>query len=204
MADLDSSSLEELPAGPSLPARVEAILFAAPGPVDVSRLATVLETTPRAVEAALKQLGDKLRLRGIALQSGRSGMQLTTSAWAAGDVERYLEVESTARLSRAALEVLAVIAYQQPVTRPQIDAIRGVNSESSLGTLMRHGLVEEVGRSDAPGRPFLYVTAPDFLQYFGLPSLDELPPLNLQGSEESDSGRDREPGADRGDELRDA
>lgn len=163
-----------------LAARVEAVLFAAPGPVEVGRLATVFERPAREIEAALDSLKERYRTRGLALQSGRSGVQLTTSPRAAQDVERFLEVESTSRLSRAALEVLAVIAYQQPVTRPQVDAIRGVNSESSIGTLMRYGLVDEVGRSDAPGRPFLYVTSPEFLQYFGLNSLEQLPPLHLR------------------------
>lgn len=178
-----------------LAARVEAVLFAAPGPVEVGRLATVFERSAREIEAALDSLKERYRTRGLALQSGRSGVQLTTSPQAATDVERFLEVESTSRLSRAALEVLAVIAYQQPVTRPQVDAIRGVNSESSIGTLMRYGLVEEVGRSDAPGRPFLYVTSPEFLQYFGLNSLEQLPPLHLREQPEPDDDAEGEQSA---------
>lgn len=178
-----------------LAARVEAVLFAAPGPVEVGRLATVFERPAREIEAALDSLKERYRTRGLALQSGRSGVQLTTSPQAATDVERFLEVESTSRLSRAALEVLAVIAYQQPVTRPQVDAIRGVNSESSIGTLMRYGLVEEVGRSDAPGRPFLYVTSPEFLQYFGLNSLEQLPPLHLREQPEPDDDAEGEQSA---------
>lgn len=178
-----------------LAARVEAVLFAAPGPVEVGRLATVFERPAREIEAALDSLKERYRTRGLALQSGRSGVQLTTSPQAATDVERFLEVESTSRLSRAALEVLAVIAYQQPVTRPQVDAIRGVNSESSIGTLMRYGLVEEVGRSDAPGRPFLYVTSPEFLQYFGLNSLEQLPPLHLREQPEPDDDSEGEQSA---------
>lgn len=180
MGAQEAPCIEEATGRLSLAARVEAVLFAAPGPVEVGRLATVLEKSPREIDAALDNLRASFASRGIAIQSGRSGVQLTTSPQASKDVERFLEVENTARLSRAALEVLAVIAYQQPVTRPQIDAIRGVNSESSIGTLMRYGLVEEVGRSDAPGRPFLYITAPEFLRYFGLSSLDQLPPLNLR------------------------
>lgn len=186
----EAPSIEAPSGGLDLAARVEAVLFAAPGPVEVGRLATVFERTAREIEAALETLQERYRTRGLALQSGRSGVQLTTSPQASVDVERFLEVETTSRLSRAALEVLAVIAYQQPVTRPQVDAIRGVNSESSIGTLMRYGLVEEVGRSDAPGRPFLYVTSPEFLQYFGLNSLDQLPPLHLRDSPEAGDSSD--------------
>lgn len=106
------------------------------------------------------------------------------------DIERLLGLEATAHLSQAALEVLAIVAYQQPVTRPHIDSVRGVNSESVLGTLLRHGLIDEAGRSDGPGRPILYVTTPEFLQHFGLASLADLPPLGLaplgEAGEESD------------------
>ena len=92
-------------------------------------------------------------------------------------------MEATSRLSRAGLEALAIIAYQQPVTRPQIDAIRGVNSDGVLKSLLSKGLIQEVGRAEAPGRPILYSTTPEFLQYFGLNSLEELPPLVLEETE---------------------
>ena len=91
--------------------------------------------------------------------------------------ERFLDLEATTRLSRAALETLAIIAYQQPATRPEIDAIRGVNSDGVMKNLLSKGLIEEIGRTEGPGRPILYVTTPDFLQHFGLRSLDDLPPL---------------------------
>jgi segregation and condensation protein B len=92
-------------------------------------------------------------------------------------VERYLNLESSVHLTRAALETLAIIAYRQPVTRPVIDSLRGVNSETSLHTLLRYGLIEEIGRGEGPGRPILYSTTPDFLQHFGIGSLRELPPM---------------------------
>ena len=100
----------------------------------------------------------------------------------AQDVETLLNLEATTQLTRAALEVLAIIAYEQPVTRPHIDAIRGVNSESALRTLLRHGLIEEAGRTEGPGRPILYVTTPEFLQHFGLGRLAELPPLSTDAA----------------------
>lgn len=162
-----------------LAARVEALLFVAPGSVEVGPLAAALEASSRDVEKALEALERMYRGRGLALQRNRYGLQLTTAPSRSDDVERFLELESTNRLTKAALEVLAVVAYQQPVTRPYIDSIRGVNSDSALRTLMRYGLVEEVGRTDAPGRPILYATTPEFLQYFGLSTMDELPPLNL-------------------------
>lgn len=173
----EAESLDE--AMRELAARVEALLFVAPGSVEVGPLAAALEASSRDVEKALEALEHMYRGRGLALQRNRYGLQLTTAPSRSEDVERFLELESTNRLTKAALEVLAVVAYQQPVTRPYIDSIRGVNSDSALRTLMRYGLVEEVGRTDAPGRPILYATTPEFLQYFGLSTMDELPPLNL-------------------------
>lgn len=162
-----------------LGARVEALLFVAPAEVGIHQLASALEVTPREVEQALEWLESRYDKRGLQIQRSNRTIQLTTAPKYAGDIERFLELEETSRLSRAALEVLAIIAYQQPVTRPQIDSIRGVNSDSVLRTLLRHGLVEEVGRTEAPGRPILYSTTTEFLSHFGLASRDELPPLNL-------------------------
>jgi segregation and condensation protein B len=168
-------------------ARVEALLFVAPGPVEVGRLATALETTNRTIENALNNLSNHYKGRGLAIEHNRYGYQITSSPEWSEEVERFLELETTSRLTKAALEVLAVVAYQQPVTRPYIDSIRGVNSDSSLRTLMRYGLIEEVGRTDAPGRPILYATTPDFLQYFGLGDLDELPPLSTELEDQLES-----------------
>jgi segregation and condensation protein B len=99
------------------------------------------------------------------------------------EVEKGLEAAS--RLSRAALETLAIVAYQQPVTRPEIDAIRGVNSDGVLKSLLSKGLVQEVGRAERPGRPILYSTTTDFLGYFGLSSLEELPPLSTDNVDQA-------------------
>lgn len=104
-------------------------------------------------------------------------VQLTSAPESSAAVERFLGLEATARLSQAAVEVLAIVAFMQPVTRPQIDQIRGVNSDSSLKSLLSFGLIEEVGRLETPGRPIIYSTTPEFLQYFGLSSIDALPPL---------------------------
>jgi segregation and condensation protein B len=161
----------------SMAALVESVLFVASGPVSTGRLAQTLDTTPAVVESALRTLEETYLGRGIRLQRSGSAVQLTTAPESGYIIERFLGLELTTRLSQAALEVLAIIGFMQPVTRPRIDQIRGVNSDSSLRTLLAQGLIEEVGRMETPGRPILYGTTPDFLQHFGLASLADLPPL---------------------------
>jgi segregation and condensation protein B len=158
-------------------ALLESILFVASGPVSTARLATALETTPTAVDSLLRSLAESYQQRGLRLQWNQNTVQLTTAPAASAVVERFLGLEVTSRLSQAALETLAIIAYRQPVTRPQVDQIRGVNSDGALRTLLSKGLIEEFGRLETPGRPILYGTTPEFLQHFGLSSLGELPPL---------------------------
>lgn len=167
-----------------LSARLEALLFVAPGAVSYSQLATTLEISTREVEAGLAELEAFYAGRGLRVQRHAGRVQLTSSPEVAPLVERFLGLEATSRLSRAALEALAIVAYQQPVTRPQVDAIRGVNSDGVLKGLLYKGLVEEIGRAETPGRPILYSTTPDFLQHFGLNSLEELPPLSQEAVEE--------------------
>ena len=164
----------------SLEARIEALLFVAPGTVSVSQLATALEVTPRQVEKSLETLEDGYAQRGLRLQKHKGDLRLTSAPETATLVERFLDLEATQRLSAAALECLSIIAYQQPITRPGVDAIRGVNSDSVMRTLLSNGLIEETGREEGPGRPILYVTTPEFLQHFGLKALEELPPLDLE------------------------
>ena len=111
-------------------------------------------------------------------------MQLVTAPEVAEDVRRFLGLSGSARLSTAALETLAIIAYRQPITRAEIEAIRGVNCDGVLRTLLAKGLIEEVGRAEGPGRPILYGTTMLFLQHFGLRSLADLPPLDGVAAEE--------------------
>jgi segregation and condensation protein B len=165
----------------SLEALVESLLFVADGPVPVARLAEALEARPQHIEAALEALGRLYADRGLSLQRAKDKVQLTTAPAAADHVQRFLGLAASAPLSKAALETLAIIAYQQPVTRPQIEAVRGVNSDSVIKNLLTKGLVEESGRTEGPGRPVLYSTTAEFLQHFGLASLSDLPPLNLDG-----------------------
>jgi len=175
MSDPESSDVDP---GLSLVARIEALLYVSDSPVSEGELANTLQVSSRQIKQAIEVLDKDCERRGLRIQRHKNDVQLTTAPEAATDVERFLNLERTARLTRAALEVLAIIAYQQHVTRPQIDSIRGVNSDSVLRTLLRHGLIEDVGRSDGPGRPILYTTTSEFLQHFGLGDLHELPQLN--------------------------
>ncbi|MDW8071163.1 MAG: SMC-Scp complex subunit ScpB, partial [Anaerolineae bacterium] len=117
------------------------------------------------------------RTRGVRVQRHGEQLQLVTAPGAARYVERLLGLSGGGSLSPAALETLAIIAYKQPITRPEIEAVRGVNSDSVLRTLLSKGLIQEVGRLETVGRPVLFGTTLEFLQYFGLSGLDELPPL---------------------------
>jgi len=180
-------SESENPTPLDIPAALEALLFVSAEPVAPSQLATVLELSTSAVEQGLKELDGELQSRGLRLQRHGGRIQLTTAPEMAETVERFLGLEATSRLSRAALETLAIVAYQQPVTRPQIEGVRGVSSDGVMKSLLGKGLVQEVGRTEGPGRPILYGTAPDFLQHFGLNSLMDLPPLNLPEGENSEN-----------------
>jgi segregation and condensation protein B len=172
-------SESENPAALDIPGALEALLFVSAEPVPPSQLASALEISVSAVESGLQALEGELQTRGLRLQRHAGRVQLTTAPELAERVERFLGLEVTSHLSRAALETLAIIAYQQPVTRPQVEAVRGVNSDGVMKSLLAKGLVQETGRSEGPGRPILYGTAPEFLQHFGLNSLSELPPLSL-------------------------
>lgn len=173
----------------SLNGIVEALLFVAPEAVGINQIATALGVSNRTIENVLNELEQSYQSRGVRLQRHRGRVQLTTAPEAAEAIETFLGLEATSRLSSAALEALAIIAYQQPVTRPQVDSIRGVNSDSVIKNLLHKGLIQEVGRSEGPGRPILYSTTLEFLGYFGLTSLEELPPLNLDELTNKDQSR---------------
>jgi len=164
----------------ALDARIEAILFVAPAPVTVAQLAEALDVPASEIEIGLQQLSRTLQgSRGLRLQRHEGRYQLTSAPELAVEIEKFLGLEATARLSRAALETLAIVAYRQPITRPGVDAIRGVNSDGVIKSLLSKGLIQEIGRTEGPGRPILYESTQDFLQHFGLNSLDDLPPFEL-------------------------
>jgi segregation and condensation protein B len=168
-----------------LTALVEAILFVSPEPINAKQIGTLLEVTPRVVKNAFEELDGLYAGRGIRLQHHNGKVQITSAPEAAHIIEGLLELETTSTLSQAALETLSIVAYQQPITRPQIDSIRGVNSDGVLRTLLSKGLIDDVGRAEGPGRPILYSTTTEFLKYFGLASSGGLPPLEFEEHQES-------------------
>ena len=177
MSDSQTTSVAAAVTELSLAAKIEAMLFVSAEPVPVAQLSQALDVTASVIERGLKELDESLSTRGLRLQRNAGRVQLTTAPELAPLVELFLGLEATTHLSRAALETLAIIAYQQPCTRPQVDSIRGVNSDGMMKSLLSKGLVQESGRTDGPGRPILYSTTPEFLQHFGLGSITELPPL---------------------------
>ena len=158
-----------------LPAAIEAILFTSNRPLRLRELQQVTESDRAAVEAALEELRAALAERGLMLQRHHDQVQLVTRPELAGYVRRALRPEVTGRLSPAAYETLAIVAYQQPVPKSKIEEIRGVNCDSVVANLELRNLVREVGRGAGPGQPKLYGTTIRFLQMLGLQSLDELP-----------------------------
>ncbi len=156
---------------------VESLLFVADQPVTLDDLAQSLGATVRAVAAATDELAEACHTRGIRVQRAGDRVQLVTDPEAAPFVERFLGSDGQQKLSSAALETLAIIAYRQPVTRAAIDAIRGVNSDRSITTLRARGLIEEMGRADSVGRPTLWGTTVRFLEHFGIERPDDLPPV---------------------------
>ena len=165
---------------------IVALLFAADGPLAVGDLARLLESRRPAIESALARLLEQPPA-GLLVQRHGDEVQLVTAPESARFVRRQRGLAEHVRLSRAALEVLAVVAYRQPVTRAEIEAIRGVNGDRALTTLLTRGLVEEVGRKEAIGRPVLFGTTLAFLEQLGLPSLTALPPVPQPATDGNES-----------------
>ena len=157
--------------------RAESILFASGAPISTSRIADALELPESVVESALTELSDKYSFerRGLRIVKLEQEWQMTTSGEYAAEVRRALELRKPPPLSRAALEVLSIIAYYQPVTRAYIEQIRGVDSSNTVGMLAERGLIEDCGCLDLPGKPRIFRTTPAFLRVFGLGSINDLP-----------------------------
>ncbi|MEW5717833.1 MAG: SMC-Scp complex subunit ScpB [Chloroflexota bacterium] len=171
--------MPETPTAASLPLKtlVESLLFVAEGPVQIAALAKALEVDEEKIQAALAELKQEYTQRGMRVQRLRDKAQLVTAPDAAPAIEKFLGIDGSGHLSAAALETLAIIAYRQPVTRPAIEAVRGVNCDGVIQTLLSRGLIQEMGRQETAGRPILYATTFEFLQNFGLRDTDDLPPL---------------------------
>lgn len=159
---------------------IESLLFVADEPVAIGHLASAIGVKREEVEEALRVLSEEYEQRGLRLQRKGERVQMVTAPEAAPHIERFLDLELSSTLSAPALETLAIVAYQQPITRAQIEAVRGVNCDSVLRTLVSKGLIEEVGRLPQAGRPIIYGTTFEFLQHFGLQDLAELPPLEKE------------------------
>jgi len=173
----ESARLEE--AVLELQRPVEALLFVAGEALSISQLAKFLHAQEREIAAVLQRVEADYAERGIVLREVAGGYRFATSPAARDVVEAYLLPPKTT-LSTPALEALAIVANLQPVTRGEIEAIRGVNSDSVVSTLLDRGLIAEAGRKDVVGRPMQYKTTPFFLESFGLRSLDDLPQLELE------------------------
>lgn len=171
----------EPPPGELSVSQLEALLFVAERPLARREIAALAGIERDQVDALLGDLEVILRERGLRLLSAGEHVQLVTSPEAGRLIARYVGADG-GRLSPAALETLAIVAYRQPVTRAVIERIRGVDSDYVLRSLMHRRLVVEQGRADSVGRPFLYGTGFDFLERFGLTSLDELPPLEPEAA----------------------
>jgi len=151
---------------------LEALLFVSDEPLTSSVIAQALDLDRQAVDRSCHRLASDLVLRNVA-----GGWRLFTHPETQASVERFILSSRQARLTKASLETLAIVAYKQPVTRHQVSSIRGVNSDGVLRALTDRGLIEEAGRDEGPGRPLLYGTTPQFLERLGLPSLAALPSL---------------------------
>ncbi len=169
----------------SLYAAVEAVLFACGEPVTVQRLAQACESDEISVTAALKQLALRYTEQGSAVSIRQLGdsWQMCTQPEYAPVIQRAMETKKNTPLSPAAMEVLTIVAYNQPVSKGFVEHVRGVDSSSVVNTLVEKELLAEAGRLDVPGRPIAYATTPHFLRCFGLTSLEDLPPLPVSSSE---------------------
>jgi segregation and condensation protein B len=171
--------------------RITALLFVADDPLDLATLARVLRVTLAEIEQAVASLAAQPPA-GLIIQRHGELIQLATQPELAADVRRLQGDGEPQRLSRAALEVLSVVAYRQPCTRADIEVVRGVNSDHALETLLARALVQELGRRETVGRPMTFGTTLEFLQLAGLRSLDELPPLEVAIERQANATRRRE------------
>jgi segregation and condensation protein B len=189
-----SSPDDAAPPGELTEGQLEALLFVAERPLGRREIATLAGVDRATVDHRLGDLEVSLARRGIRLILSGDRVELATAPEAGALIARFVGADAV-RLSPASLETLAIVAYRQPVAKSAIERIRGVDSDYTIRTLLHRRLVVELGRSDAPGRPFLYGTGFEFLERFGLTSLDELPPLDVDvAARLAEEGGDAVPG----------
>lgn len=178
----------------SLKGRIEAILYVSGEAVSIRDMAKALQISEPALKKALNEIRDEYdyEQRGFLLKRFGDKVQLATRPLYSEDVVRLLQPVQQQSLTQAAMETLAVVAYKQPVTRAEVEAIRGVKCDYSLQSLMIKGMIDEVGRKDTIGRPILYGTTDKFLSHFGIQTLEELPPLPEHNEETASEAGDAE------------
>ena len=183
----------------NLKGRIEAILFVVGEPVLVSELSKALSVDLKKLNHALKELKDEydFQQRGFSLRFFGSHVQLTTRELYSEDVVHLLQPVQRQTLSQAMMDTLAVVAYKQPVTKADVEQIRGVKCDYSVATLVNKGLICEVGRKETLGRPILYGTTDQFLQHFGISSLEDLPPMPVQKESVQEESQELEGFSDR-------
>ena len=161
---------------------IEGVLFAAGDVVKLDMLANILEVSKKEVENMIDDLNEKFanENRALTIRKINDSYQMATKTDYHKYISKLYDTKQKQNLSQAAMETLAIIAYKQPVTRQEIEKLRGVNSDRSVAVLSEFGLVEDVGRLDAPGRPLIYATTDEFLRVFGYSSLTDLPKFNLE------------------------
>lgn len=202
MSDMDENQLEitEVSKKNVYLSVIESLLFVSGEPLKLSHIAEIIECDDKYTRSLMKELDLRYRdeCRGIKLICINNEYQLSTKPENSTYIQKLIRTNTRQTLSQASLETLAIIAYKQPITRIDIDEIRGVKSESAIVNLLQKNLIKESGRLEAPGRPFLYSTTDEFLRHFGLESLKEMPPINeiIEGYEQDNLLGDEETASD--------
>jgi len=190
--DVKQYEFNELSRKSDIKSAIESMLFVSGEPLALRELSNNLELKEKNVEEILSEMANEYedKSRGIRLISINGAYQLVTKSENSDFVQKLLKKNKKHSLSQASIESLAIIAYKQPITRIDIDEIRGVKSESAIARLIERGLIKDIGRLEVPGRPILYGTTDEFLRQFGLKTIKELPSLDLYSDEETQSSID--------------
>lgn len=187
--EVEQYEFEEVSSKPKIKSAIEALLFVSGEPLTIKDLSNSIEISPKTISNILNEmiLDYEEEKRGIKLISINGEYQLVTKAENSDYIQKLLKKNKRQSLSQASLESLAIIAYKQPITRVDIDEIRGVKSESAIHKLLEKDLIKEVGRLEVPGRPILFGTTEEFLRQFGLKELNELPSLDLYSEKDEET-----------------